>query len=272
MIGRRRSRRPRNSSQTSAARALRLPSTTSSLSRWRRWPNGSAASSGGSTFSSTTSGAPNGSRVGRPTGIRRSGSSTCRKGLRILRLGIETHLVTSHYLLPLLVAQPGGLLVEVTDGTADYNESPLPDFGVLRPRQAERESPCLFARPRTRALQRYGRGDHAGVAAFRNDAGQFRRHGSELARRAGRQGRRSVQGAARFRPVGIAALHRTRRRGAGRRSRPEALEQEIGEFRGARAPLRFYGCRRLAARYLALHDRGSRARQGGRPERLPLQG
>jgi NAD(P)-dependent dehydrogenase (short-subunit alcohol dehydrogenase family) len=43
------------------------------------------------------------------------------KGLRILRLGIETHLVTSHYLLPLLVAQPGGLLVEVTDGTADYN-------------------------------------------------------------------------------------------------------------------------------------------------------
>ena len=44
-----------------------------------------------------------------------------QKGLRIVRLGIETHLVTSHYLLPLLVAQPGGLLVEVTDGTADYN-------------------------------------------------------------------------------------------------------------------------------------------------------
>jgi NAD(P)-dependent dehydrogenase (short-subunit alcohol dehydrogenase family) len=45
------------------------------------------------------------------------------KGLRIIRLGIETHLVTSHYLLPLLIAQPGGLLVEVTDGTADYNAS-----------------------------------------------------------------------------------------------------------------------------------------------------
>jgi NAD(P)-dependent dehydrogenase (short-subunit alcohol dehydrogenase family) len=44
-----------------------------------------------------------------------------QKGLRILRLGIETHLVTSHYLLPLLVGRPGGLLVEVTDGTADYN-------------------------------------------------------------------------------------------------------------------------------------------------------
>lgn len=44
-----------------------------------------------------------------------------QKGLRILRLGIETHLITSHYLLPLLVAQPGGLLVEVTDGTSEYN-------------------------------------------------------------------------------------------------------------------------------------------------------
>jgi NAD(P)-dependent dehydrogenase (short-subunit alcohol dehydrogenase family) len=43
------------------------------------------------------------------------------KGLRILRLAIDTHLVTSHHLLPLLIARPGGLLVEVTDGTAEYN-------------------------------------------------------------------------------------------------------------------------------------------------------
>ncbi|MBS1694946.1 MAG: SDR family oxidoreductase [Actinobacteria bacterium] len=42
-------------------------------------------------------------------------------GLRILRLGIDTHLITSHCLLPLLVARPGGLLVEITDGTGDYN-------------------------------------------------------------------------------------------------------------------------------------------------------
>jgi NAD(P)-dependent dehydrogenase (short-subunit alcohol dehydrogenase family) len=43
------------------------------------------------------------------------------RGLRILRLAIDTHLITSHHLLPLLVDRPGGLLVEVTDGTADYN-------------------------------------------------------------------------------------------------------------------------------------------------------
>lgn len=45
------------------------------------------------------------------------------KGFRILRLAIDTHLITSHYLLPLLIDRPGGLLVEVTDGTWDYNAS-----------------------------------------------------------------------------------------------------------------------------------------------------
>ncbi len=42
-------------------------------------------------------------------------------GLRILRLAIDTHLITSHHLLPLMVDRPGGLLVEVTDGPEDYN-------------------------------------------------------------------------------------------------------------------------------------------------------
>ena len=45
------------------------------------------------------------------------------KGLRILRLGIDTHLITAHHLLPLLIDRPGGLHVEVTDGTASYNAS-----------------------------------------------------------------------------------------------------------------------------------------------------
>jgi len=45
------------------------------------------------------------------------------KGLRILRLAIDTHLITSHHLLPLLIGKPGGLLVEVTDGTLSYNAS-----------------------------------------------------------------------------------------------------------------------------------------------------
>ncbi|MBL0371855.1 SDR family oxidoreductase [Rhizobium sp. KVB221] len=42
-------------------------------------------------------------------------------GLKLLRLGIDTHLITAHYALPLMIERPGSLLVEVTDGTAEYN-------------------------------------------------------------------------------------------------------------------------------------------------------
>jgi len=42
-------------------------------------------------------------------------------GLRLLRLAIDTHLITSHHALPLLLREPGGLVVEVTDGTGEYN-------------------------------------------------------------------------------------------------------------------------------------------------------
>ena len=43
------------------------------------------------------------------------------RGLRLLRLAVDTHLITSHHALPLLLREPGGLLVEVTDGTREYN-------------------------------------------------------------------------------------------------------------------------------------------------------
>ena len=43
------------------------------------------------------------------------------KGLRMLRLAIDTHLVTSHFALALLIRRPGGLVVEMTDGTREYN-------------------------------------------------------------------------------------------------------------------------------------------------------
>src|SRR6266550_4270525 len=42
-------------------------------------------------------------------------------GLRTLRLGVETHAITSHFAIPLLIKTPGGLVVEVTDGTDEYN-------------------------------------------------------------------------------------------------------------------------------------------------------
>jgi NAD(P)-dependent dehydrogenase (short-subunit alcohol dehydrogenase family) len=42
-------------------------------------------------------------------------------GLRMLRLAIDTHLITSHFALALLIRRPGGLVVEMTDGTREYN-------------------------------------------------------------------------------------------------------------------------------------------------------
>jgi NAD(P)-dependent dehydrogenase (short-subunit alcohol dehydrogenase family) len=44
-----------------------------------------------------------------------------QNGLRLLTLGVHTHLITAHHALPLMIERPGGLLVEVTDGTAEYN-------------------------------------------------------------------------------------------------------------------------------------------------------
>jgi NAD(P)-dependent dehydrogenase (short-subunit alcohol dehydrogenase family) len=42
-------------------------------------------------------------------------------GLHTLRLAVDTHAITSHFALPLLIKTLGGLVVEVTDGTDEYN-------------------------------------------------------------------------------------------------------------------------------------------------------
>ena len=47
--------------------------------------------------------------------------SSLDMGLRTLRLGVDTHAITSHFAIPLLIKTPGGLVVEVNDGTAEYN-------------------------------------------------------------------------------------------------------------------------------------------------------
>ena len=42
-------------------------------------------------------------------------------GLRMLRMGVDTHVITAHAALPLLLRGDHGLLVEMTDGTAEVN-------------------------------------------------------------------------------------------------------------------------------------------------------
>ena len=50
-------------------------------------------------------------------------------GMRMLRMGIDTHLITSAKALPLLLRSGAGLVVEMTDGTSDYNKSFRRDVG-----------------------------------------------------------------------------------------------------------------------------------------------
>jgi NAD(P)-dependent dehydrogenase (short-subunit alcohol dehydrogenase family) len=47
--------------------------------------------------------------------------SSLDAGLHLLRLGVDTHAITSHFAIPLLLETPGGLVVEVTDGPDEYN-------------------------------------------------------------------------------------------------------------------------------------------------------
>ena len=52
-------------------------------------------------------------------GTKPCGSPNLKYGLHLLRLGVHTHTITSHLALPLMIKQPGALVVEVNDGTAE---------------------------------------------------------------------------------------------------------------------------------------------------------
>lgn len=45
------------------------------------------------------------------------------KGFTMLRYGVGTHLITNTKAIPLMLRTGGGLIVEVTDGTSDYNKN-----------------------------------------------------------------------------------------------------------------------------------------------------
>jgi NAD(P)-dependent dehydrogenase (short-subunit alcohol dehydrogenase family) len=43
------------------------------------------------------------------------------KGLHLLDVGLHSHIITSHFALGLLAARPGGVVIEITDGTNEFN-------------------------------------------------------------------------------------------------------------------------------------------------------
>ncbi|WP_017540855.1 SDR family oxidoreductase [Nocardiopsis halophila] len=62
---------------------------------------------------------------------RRLWEHDLEQGLRMLRLGIDTHVTTSHFALPLMIRRPGALVVEMTDGTTEFNAGYRADVGLF---------------------------------------------------------------------------------------------------------------------------------------------
>ncbi|MFE0021764.1 SDR family oxidoreductase [Amycolatopsis sp. NPDC059021] len=75
-------------------------------------------------------------------------------GLRMFRLGIDAHVITSHFLLPLMIRRPGGLVVEMTDGTAEFNANYRE--GTSLPFYVTKASAHLLAIGQAAELAEYG--------------------------------------------------------------------------------------------------------------------
>ena len=117
--------------------------------------------------------------------------STLEMGLRMLRLGVDTHAITSHFALPLLIRAPGGLVVEVTDGTAEYNAD---NYRVSFFYDLAKASVLRMAFALAHELGPHGATAVSltpGLAAVGGDARRVRGDGGELARRARRRSRTS---------------------------------------------------------------------------------
>ena len=102
-------------------------------------------------------------------------------GLHLLRLAIDTHAITSHFAIPLLLKERGGLVVEVNDGTAEYNDTTYRNsfFYDLAKSGVQRMGFSLAHE--LAAARRDSSLTHARLAALGSDAGCLPGHRSELA-------------------------------------------------------------------------------------------
>ncbi len=183
-------------------------------------------------------------------------------GLRLLKLAVETHAVTSHHALPLLLRNPGGLVVEVTDGTADYNAQnyrvnffyDLAKASVLRMAFALGHE--LGPRGATAVAP------HPRLAALGTDAGRLRRTGGELARRPGAGPPLRHLGDPALRGPGRGRTRRRRGRGA--------LERAVAVQRRSRPGVRLHRRRRQPPGRLALPRGGAGHGEARGRHRIPV--
>ena len=168
-------------------------------------------------------------------------------GLKLVRT-LDPHLITSHFALP-LVLRSNGLVIEVTDGTADYN--------ATRYRVNAFYDLVKNALIRLAWAQAQEVGDQATVVAL--TPGWMR--SEEMLEHFGvteANWREADHPALLHRR--IAPLHRPRRRRPRHRPRRPPLARPIPLLRPTRPGLRLHRHRRHPPRRLALHRRTPRSR------------
>ena len=188
--------------------------------------------------------------------------SSLENGLRTLRLAVDTHAITSHFALPLLIKTSGGLVVEVNDGTTEYNavNYRVSFFYDLAKAAVNRMAFALAHELKP----------HGGTAVSLTP-GWLR---SEAMLDAYRVTEANWQDATKIQPhFAISespAVRRPRRRGARAGPRRGALERTVVVERTAGEGLRLHRSRRQPARRLALRRRGAGRRQARRRHRLSV--
>ena len=186
-------------------------------------------------------------------------------GLRMLRLAIDTHLITSHFALPLLIRRPGGLVVEMTDGTREYNAA---NYRLSAFYDLAKTAVLRLAFAQGKELEPHG------CTAVALTPGWMRSEMMlDIYQVTEETWREATVGSPHFNAISeTPALRRPRGRRPRRRPRPAAPQRRLVLLRRPRPRVRLHRRRRLAARLLALHGRGPGPGPAAGRDRLPLNG
>ena len=190
--------------------------------------------------------------------------SSLEVGLRTLRLAVDTHAITAHFALPLLIRSPGGLAVEVTDGTAEYNATNYRVSFFYDLAKAANLRMAFALGARAGAVRRTA---VALTPGWLRSEAMLEAFGVTEA-----NWRDATERIPHFAIAESPAFVGPRRRRPGQRPRRGPLERSVAVERAARQGLRVHRHRRQSARRLALRPRGPGRRQARRHHRLSMMG
>ena len=183
-------------------------------------------------------------------------------GLRTLRLAVDTHAITSHFAIPLLIKTPGGLVVEVTDGTDEYNAT---NYRVSFFYDLAKASVNRMAFALAHELRPYGATAVSLTPGWLRSEAMLDAYGVTES-----NWRDATTRIAPLRYFRESSVRRPGRRGARAGSRRVALERKVAVQRAAGEDLRLHRSRRQPARCLEVRHRSSGCGQTRRRNRLSL--